>query len=238
MTDALIRNLFLRAFDNPPLNKREDNAVIEIDGIKLAFSTDSYVVDPIFFPGGDIGELAVNGTINDICMGGATPLFLSAGFIIEEGFPLNDLERIVASMKKAAAEAGVTIVTGDTKVVNRGKGDKIYINTAGMGIIRHEFVISPDSIRAGDAIIISGGITEHGIAVLSKREGLSFETSVTSDTAALHRLVGKIVDAGGNHVHAMRDPTRGGLAAALNDFAEKSERGYEFTKIEFRFCLP
>jgi hydrogenase expression/formation protein HypE len=225
MTDDLISKLFIWAFDNPALKKQDDNAIVEINGNKLSFSTDSFVVDPIFFPGGDIGELAINGTVNDIAMNGAKPLYLSAGFIIEEGFPLEDLKKIVISMQRQAEKTGVKIVTGDTKVVNKGKGDKVFINTAGIGLIEHDYNISPESIMPGDMIIINGGIAEHGIAVLSKREGLSFETSIESDTAALNNLIKKIIEVGGNGIHAMRDPTRGGVAATLNEFASKANLG-------------
>ncbi len=219
MTDDLIAKLFGWAFDNPWLNKREDQAVVEIGGQKLAFSTDSFVVDPLFFPGGDIGELAVNGTVNDLSMCGAKPLFLSAGFIIEEGFSLEDLRRIVVSMQKAAQRAGVTVVTGDTKVVNKGKGDKVFINTSGIGVIEHQFSISAASITAGDLVLVSGDVADHGVAILSQREHLDFESPVSSDTAPLNDLVQKIITAGGEDVHALRDPTRGGLAAVLNEFA-------------------
>jgi len=225
LTHDLVENLFRWAFDNPALNKLDDQAVVEINGQGFSFSTDSFVVDPIFFPGGDIGELAVNGTINDICMNGARPLFLSAGFIIEEGFPLEDLKRIVISMRDAALAAGVQVVTGDTKVVNRGKGDKVFINTAGIGILGDGIDISASNIKPGDRIIISGTIGDHGIAVLSCREGLAFETTVRSDTAPLNGLVEQIVKTGGSDVHAMRDPTRGGLAATLNEFARSSKVG-------------
>ncbi|UCE23771.1 MAG: hydrogenase expression/formation protein HypE [Candidatus Zixiibacteriota bacterium] len=225
MMNELISKLFVWAFDNPALRRQDDQAVIDIGGQKLSFTTDSFVVDPIFFPGGDIGELAVNGTVNDICMNGATPLHLSAGMIVEEGFLLKELETIVLSMKKAAEAAGVTIVTGDTKVVNKGKGDKIFINTAGIGLIEHDFDISSGNLRAGDIIILSGTIADHGIAVMSKREGLSFETPIESDTVALNPLVAQIIEAGGANVHAMRDPTRGGLAATLNEFATASGVG-------------
>ncbi|UCD64108.1 MAG: hydrogenase expression/formation protein HypE [Candidatus Zixiibacteriota bacterium] len=222
MTD-LISRLFVWAFDNPALNKQDDQAVVEIGKQRLSFTTDSFVVDPIFFPGGDIGELAVYGTVNDICMNGARPLYLSVGMIIEEGMPLADLEKIVVSMKRAAEEAGVVIVTGDTKVVNKGKGDKLFINTAGIGILEHDYTISADQLRPGDKILLSGTIGDHGIAVLSKREGLSFETPVESDTCPLNSLVAQILKAG--HVHAMRDPTRGGVAATLNEFAHASDVG-------------
>ncbi len=225
MTDNLVHNLFQWAFDNPALNKLDDQAVVEIGGQRFSFSTDSFVVDPIFFPGGDIGELAVNGTINDICMNGAKPLYLSAGFIIEEGFPLEDLKRIVISMRDAAENAGVQIVTGDTKVVNKGKGDKIFINTAGIGLLSDGVDISASNIKPGDMIILSGTIGDHGVAVLSRREGLTFETTIESDSAALNGLVDEIVEAGGSDVHAMRDPTRGGLAATLNEFAKSSKVG-------------
>ncbi len=225
MMNELIGKLFVWAFDNPALRRQDDQAVIEIGGQKLSFTTDSFVVDPIFFPGGDIGELAVNGTVNDICMNGATPLHLSAGMIVEEGFSLKELETIVLSMKGAAETAGVTIVTGDTKVVNKGKGDKIFINTAGIGLIEHDFDISSGNLKAGGIVILSGTIADHGIAVMSKREGLSFETPIESDTAALNSLVAQIIEAGGAGVHAMRDPTRGGLAATLNEFATASGVG-------------
>jgi hydrogenase expression/formation protein HypE len=223
LTNELIGKLFVWAFDNPALRKQDDQAVVEIRGQKLSFTTDSFVVDPIFFPGGDIGELAVNGTVNDICMNGATPLYLSAGMIIEEGFPLTDLEKIVISMKDAASQAGVAIVTGDTKVVNKGKGDKIFINTAGIGLIEHDLDISSSNLKPGDVIIISGTIADHGIAVMSKRENLSFETPIESDTASLNSLVATILTTGSPN--AMRDPTRGGLAATLNEFAQASKVG-------------
>jgi len=219
MMNDLIGKLFLWAFDNDNLNKLDDQAILNVNGQRLAFSTDSFVIDPIFFPGGDIGELAVNGTVNDVAMSGAKPLFLSAGFIIEEGFALAELKRIVLSMRQAAARAGVLIVTGDTKVVNKGKGDKVFINTAGIGIIEHDYEIGSDKLRPGDMLLVSGAIADHGMAILSKREGLRFDLPIESDTAALHDLVRVILDAGGAGVHAMRDPTRGGLAATLNEFA-------------------
>lgn len=225
MTHDLVTGLFMKAFDNPELAKQDDQAVVEIAGVKLAFSTDSYVVDPIIFPGGNIGDLAVNGTINDLSMCGARPLYLSAGFIIEEGLAIEELEAIVDSMQRAAREAGVTIVTGDTKVVNKGKGDRLYINTAGIGVIEHSFELDPSRLRAGDHIILSGTIADHGMAILSKREGLPFETSIESDTAPLHTLVQTILEAGGVDVRAMRDPTRGGVAATLNEFAQASRVG-------------
>ena len=225
LTNDLISNLFVRAFDNPILRKLDDQATLEIDGVRLAFSTDSYVVDPIFFPGGDIGELAVNGTVNDLSMCGARPLHLSAGFIVEEGLPMADLEKIVASMKRAATAARVQIVTGDTKVVNKGKGDKLFVNTTGIGVIEHDFHISSDNLQPGDIIIISGTVADHGMAILSKREGLSFEAPIDSDTAPLNSLVENIIRVAGAGVHAMRDPTRGGVAATLNEFVQSSEVG-------------
>lgn len=222
LMNDLIRKLFLEMFENPTLSRLEDCAVLQMPGSGLAFSTDSYVVDPIFFPGGNIGELAVNGTVNDLSMSGARPLYLSAGLILEEGFSLQDLGTIVRSMQNAAQKAGVAIVAGDTKVVHKGKADKIFINTSGVGVIEHDFVLSPGRIKAGDCVLVSGTIGDHGIAVLSKREGLSFESPVTSDTAALGGLVATAIEAGGQSVRAMRDPTRGGLAAALNEFANQA----------------
>lgn len=225
MMNNLISKLFLWAFDNDYLNKLDDQSVLEINGQRLAFSTDSFVVDPIFFPGGDIGDLAVNGTVNDICMSGAKPLFLSAGFIIEEGFSLNELKKVVESMRAAAKRAGIVVVTGDTKVVNKGKGDKVFINTAGIGIIEHNYNISATNLQAGDVIILSGSLGDHGMAILSKREGLTFDAPIQSDTVALNSLVDAILKAGGESVHTMRDPTRGGLASTLNEFAACSQVG-------------
>ncbi|MEW6741601.1 MAG: hydrogenase expression/formation protein HypE [Planctomycetota bacterium] len=222
LMDHLIHELFLRAFDNPVLGRLDDHATLELGGLRLSVSTDSFVVDPLFFPGGDIGELAVNGTVNDVSMGGARPLFLTAGFILEEGFPLGDLERIVASMQHAAERAGVVIVAGDTKVVNRGKGDKVFINTTGIGVIEHDHTISCRRLAAGDRLLLSGTVADHGIAILSQREGLSFDTPIESDTAPLNELVHAMVAAGGSSVHALRDPTRGGLAATLDEFAQAS----------------
>jgi hydrogenase expression/formation protein HypE len=223
MMNDLISKLFVWAFDNPLLAQKEDQAVLDINGQRLAFSTDSFVVDPLFFPGGDIGELAVNGTVNDVSMSGARPLFLSAGFIIEEGFPLDDLRRITESMRDAARKAGVLIVTGDTKVVNKGKGDKVFINTAGIGVVEHDFNYGARQIRPGDKIILSGTIADHGMAIMSMREGLRFDAPIASDTAALNGMIADIVRTAGAGIRAMRDPTRGGLAATLNEFAEESK---------------
>ncbi|GBD93848.1 hydrogenase expression/formation protein HypE [bacterium BMS3Abin05] len=227
MMSDLIDKLFLWAFDNPLLRQMDDAAVLDLNGVRLALSTDSFVVDPIFFPGGNIGELAVNGTVNDISMSGARPLFLSVGMILEEGFSLDELRRIAESMRTAADHAGVKIVTGDTKVVNKGKGDKIYINTTGMGLIERNFVPSSRNLKSGDQIILSGNIAEHGIAILSQREGLAFQVPIESDTASLNGLVTSILDAGEEAVHSLRDPTRGGLTATLNEFAKTSHVGIQ-----------
>jgi hydrogenase expression/formation protein HypE len=214
---------FMPDLANPILEKMDDSAVFEVSG-RLAFTTDSYTVNPIFFPGGDIGRLAVCGTVNDLAMSGARPLYLSLAFIIEEGLPVSDLRKIVASIKKAAGEAGVKIVTGDTKVVNQGSADKLFINTAGVGIVPEGVDISAANARPGDKIIISGNIGDHGIAVLSKREGLNFQVPVPSDCAPLNKLVADMLAASAN-IHCLRDPTRGGLATTLNDFAGQSKVG-------------
>ncbi len=225
MMHDLIGRLFQWAFDNPTLNRMDDQAVVTIDHARIAVSTDSFVIDPLFYPGGNIGELAVYGTVNDVAMCGAKPKYLTAGFIIEEGFSLNDLKNIVVSMRDAARSCGVTIVTGDTKVVNKGKGDKLFINTTGIGQLEHDFTISGCNLKPNDVIILSGAIAEHGIAVLSQREGLAFETSIVSDAAPLHELVQVMIAAGGEAIHALRDPTRGGVAATLNEFAASSKVG-------------
>ncbi len=217
----LIEKMFGPAFQNPLLDAKHDGAVFTLNGAKMAFSTDTYVVKPIFFPGGDIGTLAINGTVNDIAMCGARPLYLSTGFILEEGLPMEDLWRIVQSMQKAASEAGVQIVTGDTKVVDKGKGDGIFINTAGIGVIEHDLVIAPASVRPGDLIVLNGDLGRHGIAIMAKRENLEFETEIESDCAALAGLVGQMIDQG-IKIHCMRDLTRGGLASALVEIAEAS----------------
>jgi hydrogenase expression/formation protein HypE len=211
-------------FDNPILSQLHDGAVLTINGTRLAFSTDSYVVDPIFFPGGDIGDLAVNGTVNDLAMCGAIPRYLSAGFIIEEGFLMTDLKRILKSMKAAAVKAGVEIVTGDTKVVHKGAADKIFINTAGIGAIPETVHISGDRAKPGDRIILSGTLADHGMTILNQRENLSFHSAVASDSAALNHLVAKML-AVCPDIHVLRDPTRGGLGTALNEIAESSRAG-------------
>jgi len=221
LTNQLIERIFIPAFGNPALGARHDGARLEVGGQALAFSTDSYVVRPLEFPGGDIGALAVNGTVNDLAMCGARPRFLSAGFILEEGLPMATLWRVVSSMRSAADAAGVTIVTGDTKVVDRGKGDGVYINTAGIGVIEHAHVIAPMSVRPGDVVLLSGDIGRHGMAVMAVREGLEFESTIESDCAPLVAPVLDLLDAG-IPVHCLRDLTRGGLASALVEIAQAS----------------
>jgi len=216
----IIRNSFISALSNPVLAALDDSAVIKPVG-RLAFTTDSYVVQPIFFPGGDIGRLAVCGTINDLAMVGATPLYLSLAFIIEEGLLISDLEKVVNSIKETTGETGVAVVTGDTKVVNRGMADKLFINTAGIGTIPAEVNISGHNAKPGDIIILSGTIGDHGIAVLSQREGIDFSTELKSDCAPLNNLVAEML-AASRHIHCLRDPTRGGLATTLNEIAEQS----------------
>jgi hydrogenase expression/formation protein HypE len=223
--NELVEHLFLPAFRNPALENLGDAAVLDFGGGKIAISTDSFVVQPLFFPGGSIGELAVNGTVNDLAVSGAVPKFLTAGFILEEGFPLAQLAAIVSAMANAAANAGVKIVTGDTKVVERGHGDGVYINTAGVGLIRPGLTLGPQHAMPGDVVIVSGTIGDHGMAIMSVREGLEFESQIRSDCAALNRLIGDVLDAVGSSVHAMRDPTRGGLASTLNEIAASSNVG-------------
>jgi hydrogenase expression/formation protein HypE len=217
----LIENMFLPLFRNPRLESRHDGAVIEPAAPRIAFTTDSYVVHPLFFPGGDIGTLAINGTVNDLAMCGARPVCLSAGFILEEGLPMETLWRVTKSMKRAADEAGVELVTGDTKVVDRGKGDGIFINTSGIGLLHHDTVVAPSSVRFGDAILINGDIGRHGIAIMAAREGLAFENPIESDCAPLADIVAKLLNKG-VAVHCLRDLTRGGLASALVEIAEAS----------------
>ena len=225
LSAQLVRELFLPAFDNETLRMLDDQAVVAMAGGRVAFTTDSYVVTPLFFPGGDIGKLAVYGTVNDLAMSGARPLHLSAAFILEEGLALEELARVTASMAEAAREAGVTIVTGDTKVVNRGSADRLFITTAGIGLVPEGVNISASRARAGDRVILSGTIGDHGMAVFSKREGLELESSIRSDTAPLHRLVEAMVAAG--EVHALRDPTRGGLGTSLCEIAGSAGVGVE-----------
>ncbi len=225
LSNELVEHLFLPAFRNPALENLGDAAVFAVASGRLAMSTDSFVVQPLFFPGGSIGALAVNGTVNDLAVSGADPRFLSASFILEEGFPLNQLAAIVQAMAAAAATAGVQIVTGDTKVVERGHGDGCYINTAGLGILRDGIAVGPNRARPGDAILVSGTIGDHGMAIMSVREGLEFESQICSDCAALNGMIAAVLDAAGPAVHAMRDPTRGGLASTLNEIATASGVG-------------
>ncbi|MGD8782381.1 MAG: hydrogenase expression/formation protein HypE [Ignavibacteria bacterium] len=221
----LIDKIFVKCFDNDIIKKMEDQARFGVDGKDVVFTTDSFVVDPIFFPGGNIGDLAVNGTVNDLCMSGAKALYLSCGFILEEGLPIKDLHKIVVSMRNAADKAGVKIITGDTKVVDRGSCDKIFINTSGVGIIDKNITVSVSNLKPGDKIILSGTIADHGVAIMMCREGLSFESSIKSDSASLNGLVNIIMNSGAEYVHAMRDPTRGGVAATLTEFAKQSNVG-------------
>jgi hydrogenase expression/formation protein HypE len=229
MMAELIQEVFAPPLDNPYLRQMADAALVDLSvpGRRLAMSTDSFVVRPLFFPGGDIGSLAVHGTVNDLAMGGARPLWLTAGFILEEGLELAVLERVVVSMARAAEEAGVLVVAGDTKVVERGHGDGVYISTAGVGVVLEGIEVGPDRARPGDVILLSGTLGDHGIAVLSKREGLAFETALLSDSASLNGLVEALL-AAAPHIHCLRDPTRGGLAAALNELASSSGVGIEF----------
>ncbi len=221
----LVDELFVAAFDNPLLAKKNDQAVFEVPAGRMVLTTDGYVVSPLFFPGGDIGSLAVHGTINDVAMAGARPLYLSASFILEEGFPLRDLRRIVESMARASREAGVPIVTGDTKVVDRGKGDGVFINVSGVGLVPPGVSISPRRARPGDVVIVSGEIAVHGVAILSVREGLKFETTLETDSAPLNGLVEALLAAAGEKVHVLRDPTRGGVATTLNEIAAQGRVG-------------
>jgi hydrogenase expression/formation protein HypE len=225
----LIESMFVPAFSNQPLNVRHDAAAIALKGQNLAFTTDSYVVRPLFFPGGDIGSLAVNGTVNDLAMVGARPLYLSVGFILEEGLPMETLWQVVQSIAQAARAARVQIVTGDTKVVDRGKGDGIFINTSGIGIIEHPQTIAPQSVQPGDVVILNGDIGRHGIAIMAVREGLEFETTIASDSAPLADQVLQLLTAG-IEIHCLRDLTRGGLASALNEIAEAA--GVEIAIVE------
>jgi len=224
LSQQLVQNIIFHYLGNDILNVGHDGAMFEISGKRLAFTTDSYVVQPIFFAGGDIGELAVNGTVNDLVCCGAKPLYLSLAFILEEGFLLQDFEKVVISIKNAANKANVKIVTGDTKVVDRGKGDQIFINTSGIGIIDDDLHISPTNAQTGDVIIVNGNIADHGITIMSTRAGLEFETQITSDTAALNGLMQHVFETTKN-IHVLRDPTRGGLASSLNEIAQASSKG-------------
>lgn len=224
-THNLIEGVFAPAFSNPLLDQMDDAATFSIASSerRLAFTTDTYVVSPLFFPGGNIGHLAVHGTLNDLAMAGAEPLYLSAAFILEEGFSVSDLRRIASTMAEAARTAGISIVTGDTKVVQRGKADGLFINTAGVGLVRSHWQIGQNRLQAGDKVLLSGPVGEHGIAIMLARESLDIETEVRSDTAPLHTLVADLLTAAGEGIHCMKDPTRGGVATALNEMALGSE---------------
>ena len=231
VSSTLIEELFIKHLDNELLRQGDDGAVFDVPAGRMVISTDGHVVSPLFFPGGDIGSLAIHGTINDVSMSGAYPLYLSASFILEEGFPLADLEKVVISMAHASKEAGVPVVTGDTKVVERGKGDGVFITTTGIGVIPEGVQISGSQAQAGDVVIISGPIGDHGIAILSSREGLEFGTQIQSDSAALHGLVKEMVHAV-PEIHCLRDPTRGGLATTLNEIARQSSVGMQIKEAD------
>ncbi len=215
----LLEEVFGKAFSNPILDTRHDSAQFDVPAGRLAMTTDSYVVRPIFFPGGDIGSMAIHGTVNDLAMSGARPLYLTSAFIIEEGLPMETLWRVVCSMRDAAKKCGVQIVTGDTKVVDKGKGDGLFINTAGIGVIEHSLDIAPQNVHPGDAVIVSGDLGRHGMAIMAVREGLQFESTIESDSAPVHEVVLDLIKAG-IEIHCLRDLTRGGLASALNEIAE------------------
>ena len=229
ISHSLTKELLLPVFDNPILAELNDGAIFDLGGARLAFSTDSYTVDPIFFPGGNIGDLAINGTVNDIAMCGGDPVYLSAGLIIEEGFDLADLKSILQAMGRAAEQAGVSVVTGDTKVVPKGAVDKIFINTSGIGLIPRTVNVASHRAQPGDQIILSGTIADHGVTIMTRREGLSFESDLTSDSAPLNHMV-KAILATGNGIHVLRDPTRGGVGTALNEIAEKSRVGIKIVE--------
>jgi hydrogenase expression/formation protein HypE len=226
LSAELMRSVFLPAFQNPVLARLDDQAIVDVNGVRLAITTDSFVVKPLFFPGGDIGSLAVHGTINDLAMGGAKPLFLSVAFIIEEGLSIAVLRRVVESLRAAAENAGVEIVTGDTKVVEQGSGDELFINTTGIGLVPAGLELSANRARPGDKVLLSGSIAEHGIAILAQREGLEFECPVESDSAALHGLAAKMLEAS-SEIRCLRDPTRGGVSSTLNEIAGQSRVGIQ-----------
>src|SRR6266496_4058851 len=226
LSAELVRDIFLPAFRNPALSRLDDQAIVGINGTRIAVTTDSFVVKPLFFPGGNIGSLAVHGTVNDLAMGGAQPLFLTVAFIIEEGLAMDVLRRVVSSLQRAAADAGVKVVTGDTKVVEKGKGDGLFINTTGIGLVPEDIDLSADHARPGDVVLLSGPVGEHGIAILAQREGLEFESTIKSDSAALHTLTADMLKVS-SEIRCMRDPTRGGLSSALNEIAAQSKVGIE-----------
>jgi hydrogenase expression/formation protein HypE len=224
LSAELMRDVFLPAFRNATLERLDDQAIFPVNNGRMAFTTDSFVVKPLFFPGGDIGSLAVHGTVNDLAMGGAKPVFLSTAFIIEEGFPMEDLRRIANSLGRAARECGVDVVTGDTKVVDRGSGDGVFINTTGLGLVTEGVNLSAGGARPGDAVVLSGSIGEHGIAILAEREGLEFDGPVESDSAPLHGLVAAMLETT-HAIRCLRDPTRGGVSSSLNEIAAQSKVG-------------
>jgi hydrogenase expression/formation protein HypE len=232
LTNKLLESGVFRIFDNEYLNKKHDGAFLSVGG-EIAFSTDSFVISPIFFPGGNIGELSVNGTVNDIAMCGAVPKFISLSFIIEEGLPMADFWEILLSIKKAADYAGVKVVTGDTKVVERGKGDKIFINTSGIGEVHQSAEIATSRVKSGDVIIISGPFATHGMAIMSVREGLEFETSILSDTRAFNNEIKELLDQYGSKIHLLKDPTRGGIATVLNEIARDTKLGINIYQKSF-----
>jgi hydrogenase expression/formation protein HypE len=238
LSQMLVERIFIPAFRNAALETLHDGALVTIPGGQLAFTTDSYVITPRFFPGGDIGSLAVHGTVNDLAMCGAMPLALSAGFILEEGLPMDELWRIVMAMAQAAGDAGVSVTTGDTKVVDRGRGDGVYINVSGVGIVPEGIRIAPQLARPGDRILLSGRIAEHGIAIMSVREGLAFETELVSDSAALNTLVAGVLSAAGAGVHVLRDPTRGGVSSALNEIAAAARVGINLSEASIPISDP
>jgi hydrogenase expression/formation protein HypE len=232
LTQMLIEKMFVPSFANPALEILHDGAILDAPSARLAFSTDSFVVHPIFFPGGDIGSLAVYGTVNDLAMCGAQPLALSSALILEEGLLMQDLWRVVQSMQQAAQAVGVPIVTGDTKVVERGKGDGMFVNTAGIGVIPANIHVAPTRAQVGDVVLINGAIAVHGIAIMSVREGLEFETALQSDSAPLHDIVARVLDVAGERVHVLRDPTRGGLASTLNEIATSARVGIRLNEAQ------
>ena len=231
LTNRLLDHGVFKLFDNELLQERHDGAVFNLAG-KLAFSTDSFVVSPLFFPGGNIGELAVNGTINDLAMCGALPKFMSLGLIIEEGFKVDELWEILAAIKICCQEAGVLVVTGDTKVVERGKGDGIFINTSGIGVVNHKADLSIRRVEPGDLVLLSGPVASHGMAIMSKREGFSFESDILSDTYPLHQMSLALIETFGSEIKLMRDPTRGGLATVLNEIAQQRKLGISLTEAD------
>jgi len=233
LSSDLIEKIFIPRFGNETLDKMEDQAILNVPGGNIAFTTDSFVVDPIFFPGGNIGDLAINGTINDVAMSGATPLYLSVGFILEEGLPMETLHKIALTMEAAANHAGVKIVTGDTKVVNKGSCDKLFINTSGIGVVPTGVNISANKLVPGDKVIVSGTVADHGMAVMTTREDLSFKSKIKSDSSALNYLVNDMLEIT-NDIRAMRDPTRGGVATTLNEFAKQSNVGIQL----YDECVP